>query len=59
MSVFGQKLLAALRGTELAKKLEAQSAAERAEIQRQIKQGFAALKRSRTRAFKGSRPMPS
>ncbi|NUO17385.1 MAG: hypothetical protein HUU03_13175 [Planctomycetaceae bacterium] len=59
MTLFGQKLFAAIRGTELGNKLAQQAEAEKAEMQRQIKQGFAALKRAHTRALKGSKPMPA
>ena len=50
--------MAAIGGTELGKKLAQQAAVEKAEVQRQLKQGFAALKRAHTRAMNRAKPMP-
>jgi hypothetical protein len=58
MSNFGQKLWAAVGGSELGRKLARAAQAEKAELQRQMKQGFAALKRARTRALNRAKPMP-
>ena len=58
MSNFGQKLWAAVGGSELGSKLAAAAQAEKAELQRQMRQGFAALKRAHTRALNHARPMP-